>query len=132
MRLIYQLFAKYFCKGPCGEQRGKALSVASISERSSQSPIHYRTRNATAFLLFFVSMGFVQLVAPRQTYLRYMSVGELLRNYKSCAYSQKQINLLCLFAQYSQLRYPPPLLYARSALGFCHRSNHLTSNEERC
>ena len=36
--LIYQLLrSAVLCEGPCGEQRGKALSGASISERSSQS-----------------------------------------------------------------------------------------------
>ena len=54
-----------------------------------ESPTHRRRDDLKVFS-FFVHRGLVQLVAPRLTCLRCgMSVGELLRNYKSCVYSQK-------------------------------------------
>ena len=51
-----------------------------------------KSRRLIQVVFFFVFVdGFVQLVAPRQTCLRSeMSVGELLRNYKFCAYSRKK------------------------------------------
>ena len=43
--LIYQLLRiAVLCEAPRGERRGKALSGASASERSSQSPIHYKNK----------------------------------------------------------------------------------------
>ena len=55
------------------------------------APLNRKIEDNFGCLLFFAeSTGFGQRVAFRQTYLRWvMSVCELLRNYKSCVYSQK-------------------------------------------
>ena len=56
--LIYQLFAERSFSQPCGEHTGKALSEASISERSSQSWYPDKTSEArrchSTSLLFLV------------------------------------------------------------------------------
>ena len=55
-----------------------------------ESPTHRKREDLKVFSFFSVHRELVQLVAPRQTYLRCgVSVGELLRNNKSCAYSRK-------------------------------------------
>ena len=76
---------------------------------------------------FFVLVAeSVQLVAPRQTCRRCISVGELLRNNKPCANSQKVNKFpFRLSAQCLRQSRPPTLYLARSALGFCRRSNPL-------
>ena len=64
------------CKGPHGEWKGKALSGADYkSLRSSQSSAPTKSQTTLLSGLFFVfAEGFVQLVAPRQTSLRVVSV----------------------------------------------------------
>ena len=58
---------------------------------TATNPFSHKIKTTYSSRLFFVLVDeFGQLVAPRQTCLRSeMSVGELLRNYKSCAYSRK-------------------------------------------
>ena len=82
---IKSLRSADFCKEPAGEARERRVALA----LRCQSLL--RSHDIFALLHFFAPFeGFVQLVAPRQTCLRSgMSVGELLRNYKSCSYSRK-------------------------------------------
>ena len=53
---LFSVFAVYAAQPPCFVvDRGKALSGASINERSSQSPINYKKETHLRLFLFFYS-----------------------------------------------------------------------------
>ena len=57
--LIYRLLrSAVLCESPCGEQRGKALSEASISERSSQ----FSTKEGAQIVFLLFLYIFVQKI----------------------------------------------------------------------
>ena len=76
------------------------------------SPLRTAKEKTERSSLFFVRRELGQRVASRLTCLRWViSVGELLRNYQYCAYSQKANKFpFRLSTQHSQLRCPPTLL----------------------
>ena len=110
------------CKGPHGEWKGKALSGADCKVCAVANPSFICLPLNFEWSFFVFAEGFVQLVAPRQTCLRCVSVGVLLRNYKPCADSQKQINFLSVYPLnacnfVARLRFPIFGLLSASAAG---------------